>query len=63
MRHFLSRILPIAAVQACIVTGATGGADDPKPTPANTISIHVTAPVKPQTFARPIKFRRAGRIE
>jgi len=32
------------------------GADDPKPKPENTISVHVGDPVTPQKFARPIKF-------
>jgi hypothetical protein len=31
-------------------------ADEPKPTPENTISIQLAAPVKPQTFSRPVKF-------
>ena len=31
-------------------------ADEPKQTPENTISVHLAAPVKPQTFPRPIKF-------
>ncbi len=63
MRHFLFRILPIVAAQVCILTGAAGGADDPKPTPPNTISVHVTAPVKPQTFGRPIIFSIADVVD
>jgi len=31
-------------------------ADDPKPTPENTIHVELSEPVKPQTFARPLKF-------
>jgi len=31
-------------------------ADEPKQTPANTISVQLAAPVKPQTFPRTIKF-------
>jgi hypothetical protein len=31
-------------------------ADDPKPTPENTISIKLAEPVKPQTFPRPVRF-------
>jgi hypothetical protein len=31
-------------------------ADEPKPTKENTISLQLVAPVKPQTFPRPIKF-------
>lgn len=34
----------------------SGGSDEPKPTPANTISVRVPEPVKPQAFPRPIKF-------
>ncbi|HVS75254.1 MAG TPA: hypothetical protein VHE23_07480 [Candidatus Acidoferrales bacterium] len=32
------------------------GAHDPKPTPENTIQIHLAEPVKPQPFPRPVKF-------
>jgi len=31
-------------------------ADEPKPTPDNTIHVELTEPVKPQVFARPLKF-------
>ena len=31
-------------------------ADDPKPTPENTIHVELAEPVKPQAFARPLKF-------
>jgi hypothetical protein len=31
-------------------------AEDPKPTPENTITIQLAEPVKPQTFPRPLKF-------
>src|SRR5437660_3368086 len=31
-------------------------ADEPKPTPDNTIHVELTEPVKPQAFARPLKF-------
>lgn len=31
-------------------------AEDPKPTPENTITIQLAEPVKPQTFSRPLKF-------
>jgi hypothetical protein len=31
-------------------------ADDPKPTPENTIHVELVETVKPQTFARPLKF-------
>ena len=56
MRHFAFSVSCIVMMAACVLTTTSSGADDPKPTPANTISIHVTAPVKPQTFARPIRF-------
>jgi hypothetical protein len=35
--------------------GAAARADEPKPTPANTITIQVTEPPKPQKFPRPLK--------
>lgn len=31
-------------------------ADDPKPTPGNTIHLQLAEPVKPQAFSRPLKF-------
>jgi hypothetical protein len=31
-------------------------ADEPKPTPDNTIHVELSEPVKPQAFARPLKF-------
>ena len=34
----------------------SAAADEPKPTPENTISIKLENEVKPQTFPRPIKF-------
>src|ERR1700674_4872133 len=41
---------------ACAVTPCTGRADEPKPTPENTIHIQLAAPVPPQKFAKPPKF-------
>src|SRR5262245_8205922 len=38
------------------LTGFTALADDPKPTPENTIHVELSEPVKPQAFARPLKF-------
>jgi len=32
------------------------GADEPKPKPENTVSVHLTEPVPPQKFANPPKF-------
>ncbi len=34
----------------------SSGSDEPKPTPANTISVRAAAAVKPQSFPRPLKF-------
>src|SRR2546425_3598353 len=34
----------------------TALADDPKPTPNNTIHVELGEPVKPQTFSRALKF-------
>jgi len=53
------RIVP---VQWCVLTiwvflsASVQAAEDPKPTPENTITIQLAEPVKPQTFARPLKF-------
>jgi ribosomal protein L12E/L44/L45/RPP1/RPP2 len=35
---------------------AKARAEDPKPTPENTIHVQLAEPVKPQTFSRPLKF-------
>jgi hypothetical protein len=40
----------------CALASLTAWADDPKPTPENTISLQLAEPVKPQTFSRPLKF-------
>jgi len=40
----------------CALARVSAGADDPKPTPENTISVQLAEPVKPQTFSRPLKF-------
>lgn len=40
----------------CTLTSLTAGADDPKPTAENTITVQLAEPVKPQTFSRPLKF-------
>jgi len=53
---------PIARVPWCVATvwvllsASVQAAEDPKPTPENTITIQLAEPVKPQTFARPLKF-------
>lgn len=41
---------------ACALWATKARAEDPKPTPENTIHVEVTEPVKPQTFPRPLKF-------
>jgi len=40
----------------CALVSAEARADDPKPTPENTIHVQLAEPVKPQTFPRPLKF-------
>jgi hypothetical protein len=52
--------LGIAIRQACLtavcfLAASVAGADEPKPTPANTITIQLAEPVKPQQFSRPLK--------
>jgi len=52
MRYFR---LPCAGLFLLIILPAVL-ADEPKPTPQNTISIKLPEPVKPQTFPKPVKF-------
>jgi len=40
----------------CALASITAAADDPKPTPENTIHVQLADPVKPQAFSRPLKF-------
>jgi len=40
----------------CSLLAANTRAEDPKPTPDNTIHVQLAEPVKPQTFSRPLKF-------
>ena len=40
----------------CSLLAASARAEDPKPTPENTIHVQLAEPVKPQTFSRPLKF-------
>lgn len=55
---FSSRLAPwkccvlVVSVLSCIDVRA----DDPKPTPQNTIVVQLAEPVKPQAFSRPLKF-------
>ena len=48
-----STIVALLTIMLC--AAACFAADEPKPTPQNTISVTVE-PVKPQTFAKPMKF-------
>jgi hypothetical protein len=52
-----------SCVLACVLAAIPATADEPKATPANTISVEVTEPVKPQTFPRPFKFVIADVID
>lgn len=40
----------------CALLATKARAEDPKPTPENTIHVQLAEPVKPQTFSRPLKF-------
>lgn len=44
----------LAALSA--LAGGNAVADEPKPTPENTIHVQLAAPVPPQKFAKPVKF-------
>jgi hypothetical protein len=50
-QHFL-----LAYCLLVLWAGQAALADEPKPTPENTVSVTLANPVKPQTFPRPIKF-------
>src|SRR5437899_13062851 len=65
---------PVAYLQAgvllaCVLAPPTVRADEPKPTPENTIHAQLAAPVPPQKFAKPPKFYigdvidRAGNLQ
>src|SRR6266446_6560003 len=52
---------PVAYLQAgvllaCVLASPNVRADEPKPTPENTIHVQLAAPVPPQKFAKPPKF-------
>jgi hypothetical protein len=51
-------VSPIRAgvILACVLAWSAAWADDPKPTPGNTVHVELSEPVKPQQFARPLKF-------
>ncbi len=58
-RPLLSRsVLPVRAAVclACVLGCFAAWADEPKPTPENTIHVQLAAPVPPQKFTRPPKF-------
>jgi hypothetical protein len=51
----------VAPVQWCVLVtcallALNARAEDPKPTPANTITVQLAEPVKPQTFSHSLKF-------
>src|SRR5713226_3726743 len=46
----------IAVLVLGALTGTAVWADEPKPTPENTISLHLAEPVAPQKLAGPPKF-------
>ncbi len=54
----VSRVLGFVTVILLVlsVLCAMALADDPKPTPENTIHVQLSESVKPQTFPRPLKF-------
>ena len=49
-------LLGAGMLMAASVVWATGFADDPKPSPDNTIHVELSEAVKPQSFKRPLKF-------
>jgi hypothetical protein len=53
-RKILSVCGWLAALSA--LAGLNAVADEPKPTPENTIHVQLAAPVPPQKFAKPVKF-------
>src|SRR5713101_1917988 len=46
----------LSTIVALLLLGSFAWASDPKPTPENTIQIHLAEPVKPQVFPRPVRF-------
>src|SRR6266436_7770787 len=59
---------PVAYLQAgvllaCVLASPNVRADEPKPTPENTIHVQLAAPVPPQKFAKQPKFHIAGVID
>lgn len=55
--NFRKELLVVGCLAALsAVACVTAGADEPKPTPENTIHVQLAAPVPPQKFAKPPKF-------
>src|SRR5258708_23441873 len=52
------RVAPVqwCVLAMCALSTVQARAEDPKPTPVNTITVQLAEPVKPQTFSRPLKF-------
>ena len=48
-------IRQVCTTVLCLSAAAFVSADEPKPTPSNTITIQLAEPVKPQKFPRPFK--------
>ena len=48
-------IRQVCTTALCLSAAAFATADEPKPTPSNTITIQLAEPVKPQKFPRPFK--------
>jgi len=63
MRFLSYRLWVSSCVLACTLAAMPTKADEPKATPANTISIVITEPVKPQAFPRPFRFFIADVID
>jgi len=53
--HRTARV-PAGVLLACGLMALNVRANDPKPTPDNTIHVELSEPVKPQPFARALKF-------
>src|SRR6266436_3167168 len=55
---FVRRITRVqwCVLAMCALLAVQARAEDPKPTPENTITVQLAEPVKPQTFSRPLKF-------
>ncbi len=54
LRDFHKVLIGVCVLLACAANRVS--ANEPRPTPENTISVKLEAPVKAQTFSRPVKF-------